>query len=72
MDPRNVRLLKQGETAIYADGLIIKTRRISVKARFYLFKTKSDLNGKKSSIYTVTEDKNDVIKNLNYFSKHFR
>lgn len=32
----------------------------------------SDLNGKKSSIYTVTEDKNDVIKNLNYFSKHFR
>lgn len=24
MDPRNVRLLKQGETAIYADGLIMK------------------------------------------------
>ena len=24
MDPRKVRLLKQGETAIYADGLIIK------------------------------------------------
>ena len=24
MDPRNVRLLKQGETAIYADGLIIR------------------------------------------------
>lgn len=31
----------------------------------------SDLNLKKSSIYAVA-DKDDVIKNLNYFSKHFR
>lgn len=38
MDPRNVRLLKQGETAIYADGLIIKHAGFLLKHVFTYFK----------------------------------
>lgn len=62
---------------IKAEGFeLIKDKYLNLRNKVTKTKEKvnelqDDLNLKKSSIYAVA-DKDDVIKNLNYFSKHFR
>lgn len=62
MDPRNVRLLKQGETAIYADGLIIKHAGFLPKHVFTYFKRNMKQHKKQGAKWTKFHNINNSEK----------